>query len=110
MSEGVAQRIRALEAFLADVYDRGDIMRDGWSRSHWSPAQATITGRRTGSSPPMEFAFTLPVWTSSVTKKEHSTFSRTTCVAHLAFPTYWKTAVRWLTLHPRSSRGTGLPP
>lgn len=29
VSEGVAQRIRALEAFLADVYDRGDIMRDG---------------------------------------------------------------------------------
>lgn len=29
VSDGVAQRIRALEAFLADVYDRGDIMRDG---------------------------------------------------------------------------------
>ena len=29
VDEGVAQRIRALEAFLADVYDRGDIMRDG---------------------------------------------------------------------------------
>ncbi|MGV1036036.1 MAG: circularly permuted type 2 ATP-grasp protein [Candidatus Nanopelagicales bacterium] len=29
VSEGVAQRIRALEAFLADVYDRGDIMTDG---------------------------------------------------------------------------------
>lgn len=29
VSEGIAQRIRALEAFLADVYDRGDIMRDG---------------------------------------------------------------------------------
>ncbi len=26
---GVAQRIRALEAFLADVYGRGEIMRDG---------------------------------------------------------------------------------
>ncbi|NQU37683.1 MAG: circularly permuted type 2 ATP-grasp protein, partial [Actinobacteria bacterium] len=29
VSEGIAQRIRALEAFLADVYARGDIMRDG---------------------------------------------------------------------------------
>lgn len=29
VNDGVAQRIRALEAFLADVYDRGDIMRDG---------------------------------------------------------------------------------
>jgi len=29
VSEGIAQRIRALEAFLADVYSRGDIMRDG---------------------------------------------------------------------------------
>jgi len=29
VSDGVAQRIRALEAFLADVYGRGDIMRDG---------------------------------------------------------------------------------
>ncbi len=29
VSDGVAQRIRALEAFLADVYDRGDIMTDG---------------------------------------------------------------------------------
>lgn len=29
VSEGIKQRIRALEAFLADVYSRGDIMRDG---------------------------------------------------------------------------------
>lgn len=29
VSDGVAQRIRGLEAFLADVYGRGDIMRDG---------------------------------------------------------------------------------
>lgn len=29
VNDGVAQRIRALEMFLADVYSRGDIMRDG---------------------------------------------------------------------------------
>ncbi len=29
VADGVAQRIRGLEAFLADVYGRGDIMRDG---------------------------------------------------------------------------------
>jgi uncharacterized circularly permuted ATP-grasp superfamily protein len=29
LSRGVAQRIRALEAFLADVYDRGEIFTDG---------------------------------------------------------------------------------
>ncbi|HEX3829892.1 MAG TPA: circularly permuted type 2 ATP-grasp protein [Sporichthyaceae bacterium] len=29
LSRGVAQRVRALEAFLADVYDRGEVFNDG---------------------------------------------------------------------------------
>jgi uncharacterized circularly permuted ATP-grasp superfamily protein len=44
---GVAQRVRALEVFLADVYGPGET---GWSRVRCSPPRPASAGRCTASS------------------------------------------------------------
>src|ERR1700724_2688407 len=74
---GVVQRVRALEAFLADVY------RPAWA------------GRRTASSRRTACGSTSRASISSATRQASCGCSRTTCKCRPACPTWWRTAGPW---------------
>ena len=53
IERGVQQRVRALEAFLADVYDAGQVLRRRRrSRAAWSPPRRTSTAPPPACEPP----------------------------------------------------------
>ena len=59
---GVAQRVQALERFLADVYDEANVIKDGVIRASWSPPRTTSTGRYGASPRPTGCGSTWPAW------------------------------------------------
>ena len=108
---GVAQRVRALEAFLADVYGAAEILADGLvPRGAGRHARPTSTGRPPGSTRPTGCASTWPASTSSATSTGGSGSSRTTCAPRRASPTSSRTAGRCPGCSPSCSRATGCGP
>ena len=101
LERGVAQRVKALEAFLNDVYGqdgRGHRRRDSAAARHH---QRPFPPRRsTASSPPAAFASTSPASTSSAMQPGHSACWRTTSAFPRASATSWRTAAPW----PRACR------
>ena len=64
---GVVQRVRALEAFLADVYGAARCSATASCPTRWCPRAATSAGRRTASARQRASASTSPASTSSAT-------------------------------------------
>ena len=104
VSDGVAQRVRALELFLADVYGAARIVSDGLIphevvtsspglragglRLHAAQRRADPRGRAS---------------TSSATRTASSACWRTTCAARPASATSWPTAPPWPGCSPSCS-------
>ena len=102
LEHGVAQRVRALEAFLADVYGTARVLADGVvprsrdrDRPPLPPRGRRASSRRTAC------GCTSPASTWCATRTATSACSRTTCGSRPASATCWRTGGRW----PRCSRG-----
>ena len=52
MEAGVQQRVKAIERFLADVYDAGQVFDDGVIPRRWSPPRRTTTAPSANVRPP----------------------------------------------------------
>ena len=85
---GVAQRVRALEVFLADVYGSAEVVRDGVVPRSLLTTSAGLCGPRTASSRRTACGSTLPGSTSSATRQASCGYSRTTCKCLRACPTW----------------------
>ena len=57
VEQGVSQRVRALEKFLADAYGPGRSSPTGWCRGVWSPPARTSSDRS-----PASERRTVPAW------------------------------------------------
>ena len=91
LDRGIRQRARALNAFLHDVYHRGEILKAGRIPEHLvyrNPAfqPAMIGVEPAGGSIPTSSAST------SCARRTGSRCSRTTAARRLASPTCWRTA------------------
>lgn len=92
LEKGIKQRARALNAFLVDVYQRGEIVRAGrvpsrlvYQNEAYEKAVAGISRRRV--SIPISSAST-----SSARDRMSSSCWKTTAARRRACPTCWKTA------------------
>ena len=81
VSTGVAQRVRALEAFLADVYGAARIVSDGLIPHEVITSSPGFVRNAFGSRLPTGSASTWPASMSSATRTASSGSSRTTCAA-----------------------------
>ena len=84
VAPGVSQRVRALEAFLADVYGPQKAVADGWYRVRWSSPRRTSTALRGASSRPTACACTSRGSTWCGTRSGAGACSRTTCASRPA--------------------------
>jgi uncharacterized circularly permuted ATP-grasp superfamily protein len=86
LSRGLTQRVKALNAFAADIYHARDILRAGMVPS--SALRCRALRRRTASIP------TSPVSTWCGSARRISTYSRIIAARRRASPTCWRTARR----------------
>ena len=92
---GVVQRVRALEAFLDDVYGERHVLRDGVVPHSLMLHEQQLRARRgPASDRPRACASTLPASTSSAAPTASCASSRTTCACRRASPTSSRTARR----------------
>ena len=99
---GVVQRVRALEAFLADVYGPGEVVRDKVVPRSLLTTSAGFC-RRTASSRRTACGSTSQGSISSATRQGSCGYSRTTCKCRPACPTWWRTAGPWPASSPACS-------
>ena len=115
LERGVRQRVRALEAFLDDVYDRRSCATAS-SRASSSPPAPTSTARCTASNPPTASGSTSPASTWSATPQgTFRVLEDNVRVPSGVSATSWRTAGPWPRACPRPSpaasdpAGRGLP-
>jgi uncharacterized circularly permuted ATP-grasp superfamily protein len=92
LSAGVVQRVKALEAFLADVYGAAEILDDGVVPRRLVTTSSTFTEPPSVWTRPTGSGSTWPGSTWSGAPMVGSTCSRTTCAARRVSPTWWRTA------------------
>ena len=89
---GLRQRITALNLFIADMYDRQKIVRDGVFPEYMARSSKCFLNRCADSAPLATSGAILraPTWCATVTAR--SMCSKTTSAVPRAFPTSWRTA------------------
>lgn len=92
LERGVTQRVRTLEAFLDDVYDQMNVVKDGVVPRSLITTSEHFHRAVHGFRPPGACVFTSPGSTWSVTPRARSGCWRTMSVSPPASPTSWRTA------------------
>ena len=93
LDRGIKQRARALNAFLVDVYGRGEIVRAGRIPQHLVYGNEAYTKRRSrGSHPPRASTAISSASTSCARGLRISSCLKTIAARHRASATCWKTA------------------
>jgi len=90
LHKGLSQRVRTLNAFLADAYGQREICRAGIIPEEQILMNAEFVAMAQGLALPcMPIS---PASTSCASARRISTFSRTMCARRRACRTYWRTA------------------